>query len=199
MIVPSLVATVIKSTVNIEGGVFNHPSDIGGLTKYGVASRYNPEVKDKIQDGSFSVDDAINLYYEKYWCGSKAAEAYNLGYRGIAYLIFDNYVAGHKFVTKYMQALIFLMTNRVGVIDGKFGKESIASLQKLGLNEQLLIIELIEQMAEPLAQLTASQTMKSQKKMGLPVYDFTKGFTNRIIKKAKAAKEAIYGREYNPY
>lgn len=194
-----VVRPLIQSTINIEGGVFNHPSDIGGLTQFGIASKYNPEVKEKIEVGNFTKEDALMIYYNKYWLGSKAAELYNLGYRGIAYLIFDNFVAGHRFVTMYLQALIFLLTDTNGKVDGKFGNESIAALRKLGQSQQEKLIRLIEPVARELGSLTAKRTMRSQEKAGLPVYDFTEGFTNRIVKKLNAAKEAIYGREYNPH
>lgn len=195
----SLVKPIITSTINIEGGVFNHPSDIGGLTKFGIASKYHPEVKEKIENGTFSVQDAFDIYYNKYWLASSADKLYSLGYRGVAYLIFDNMVAGHHFVTKYLQSLIFLLTDTSGKVDGKFGDESIAALQKLGQSQQEELINLILPAAGTLAMLTAQRTMRSQQKAGLPVYDFTEGFKNRILKKISAAKEAIYGREYNPY
>lgn len=48
----------------LEGGarLTNDPDDSGGLTKYGLAQRYNPTLDIR----NLTIDDAINVYTEKY-------------------------------------------------------------------------------------------------------------------------------------
>ena len=43
--------------------IVNHPSDPGGVTKYGIAQHYNKDV----DVASLTIQDAAKLYYNKYW------------------------------------------------------------------------------------------------------------------------------------
>jgi hypothetical protein len=56
--------------IGLEGKVSDDPRDPGGFTKWGLSSKYNPEV------GMWTtLDQAKEIYYEKYWvpAGSETA------------------------------------------------------------------------------------------------------------------------------
>lgn len=68
---------VIKQVLVAEGGYVNHPSDPGGPTKYGIAYNYNQGILKKfgIYAGnmvSLTKEQAIEIYYIKYWLASRA-------------------------------------------------------------------------------------------------------------------------------
>lgn len=46
-----------------EGILSNDPDDKGGLTKYGIASKYHPEV----DVANLTMDQAKEIYYNEYW------------------------------------------------------------------------------------------------------------------------------------
>mgnify|MGYP003149201708 FL=1 len=58
---------IIKSVLHREGGakITRDPDDPGGLTKFGISKRSNPDVDIE----NLSEDDAVLIYLEKYWSG----------------------------------------------------------------------------------------------------------------------------------
>jgi lysozyme family protein len=80
---------IIKFVLTSEGDYSNNAADPGGATKYGVASNYNQaalkalgvtDVKD------LTLEEAQEIYYSKYYIGSKA---YLIPDDKIAYIHFD--------------------------------------------------------------------------------------------------------------
>tara|TARA_R100000656_G_scaffold89970_1_gene65556 strand:+ start:1188 stop:1667 length:480 start_codon:yes stop_codon:yes gene_type:complete len=63
---------IIKSVLHREGGakITRDPDDPGGLTKFGISKRANPDVDIE----NLSEDDAVLIYLEKYWKPSRASE-----------------------------------------------------------------------------------------------------------------------------
>ena len=63
---------IIKSVLHREGGakITRDPDDPGGLTKFGISKRSNPDVDIE----NLSEDDAVLIYLEKYWKPSRASE-----------------------------------------------------------------------------------------------------------------------------
>jgi hypothetical protein len=49
--------------MDLEGCTSDHPSDKGGLTKYGIAQNYHPE----INVADLTLDDAKDIYLKDYW------------------------------------------------------------------------------------------------------------------------------------
>lgn len=47
----------------LNGGLNEHPNDPGGLTKWGIAQRYHPDLDVR----SLTLDDARGIYYRDYW------------------------------------------------------------------------------------------------------------------------------------
>jgi lysozyme family protein len=66
--------------LNVEGGYVNDPRDPGGATKYGVAFNYNQGYLKQFgiirpeQMASLTKDQALEIYYRKYWLPSQADE-----------------------------------------------------------------------------------------------------------------------------
>jgi len=53
----------IDHTLNLEGGVSDHVSDRGGLTKYGISSRSYPELDIK----NLTIEKAKEIYKRDFW------------------------------------------------------------------------------------------------------------------------------------
>jgi len=61
---------VIDFVLGQEGGYVNDPNDPGGETKWGISKRWNPD----LDIANLTRDDAIKVYWERYWLPSGAEE-----------------------------------------------------------------------------------------------------------------------------
>lgn len=68
---------VINKVLSHEGGFVDHPRDPGGPTNWGIAWNYNQAIltrlgytRDKMRQ--LKREDAIQIYFEKYWLPSDA-------------------------------------------------------------------------------------------------------------------------------
>lgn len=61
-------SSIIGDLLNREGGLVNDPKDPGGLTKFGIAARYNPGVDIR----NLTKDQAAQIYFDKYYRPSGA-------------------------------------------------------------------------------------------------------------------------------
>jgi lysozyme family protein len=59
---PPAVDSIIRGTLEHEGGIVDDPDDPGGYTAFGISERYFPEARD-----IKTVDDAIRVYYHRIW------------------------------------------------------------------------------------------------------------------------------------
>lgn len=53
---------IIQGIIEREGGLINHPSDPGGLTKYGISQRAYPDLDIK----NLTIADAVHIYQRDY-------------------------------------------------------------------------------------------------------------------------------------
>lgn len=99
-----------------EGGFVDHPADGGGATNYGISSTYNPGV----DVASLTREDAIEIYFEKYWSGN----GYELLPERLAIKVFDLAVnmGRNAAVTCLQRAL--RATGTMVAIDGVLGPET---------------------------------------------------------------------------
>lgn len=81
--------------LNAEGGYVWNPKDPGGATKYGIAFNYNQgylkkfEIFAPSQMKELTRDQALEIYYRKYWLPSQADE---LPDRRLALVYFDHVI-----------------------------------------------------------------------------------------------------------
>lgn len=86
---------VYPYVLSVEGGYVNDPNDKGGATNFGIAFNYNQNALKKfgitqpIQMKNLTKEQAIEIYYQKYWVPSKADE---LPDTGLAMVYFDHAV-----------------------------------------------------------------------------------------------------------
>lgn len=94
--------------LNSEGGYVYHPNDPGGATNHGIAYRFNDVAVRRY--GIYKPEDmrrltkeqALEIYYEKYWLPSKADELLDTG---MAFVYFDFYVTSGGFADTLLDRL----------------------------------------------------------------------------------------------
>jgi lysozyme family protein len=70
-----------QHVLKVEGGLVNHPSDPGGLTKYGISQRSYPYLDIR----NLTVDQARAIYLKDFWLAAQC----DLMPRGIDVMLFD--------------------------------------------------------------------------------------------------------------
>ena len=83
---------VYPHVLRFEGGYVNNPNDPGGATKYGIAFNYNQGILRSFnivtpgQMRILSKEQAVAIYYRKYWIPSQGDEIPDIG---LAFVYFD--------------------------------------------------------------------------------------------------------------
>jgi murein DD-endopeptidase MepM/ murein hydrolase activator NlpD len=108
------------SNQKLHVGYLDHPKDPGGLTKFGVAQRYNPNV----QIFDMSYEQARSTGYNVYWL-AKQNDCSQITSGKIACMAFDmNYALGPGTAKALMQ--------KAGITGNETGAAEIAAVEKLG-------------------------------------------------------------------
>ena len=76
--------SAIIKTIRREGGdkITEDPADPGGLTKYGIAKRYHPEIDIR----NLTLEEATAIYKKEYWDTVRADEIQS---QSVAEMLFD--------------------------------------------------------------------------------------------------------------
>jgi lysozyme family protein len=108
------------AVLKFEGGVSDHPSDPGGLTKYGISQRSYPD----LDIANLTLDEAKAIYKRDYWDKVKG----DILPAGISTLVFDSAVNQGP-----LRATLFLQ-KALGVDpDGIIGPRTIAAASRANL------------------------------------------------------------------
>jgi lysozyme family protein len=119
----------------LEGEFTNDPSDPGGVTKWGVASRYHPEVL----RSNFKKTDADSIFIEQYW---KPSGANRIKSEILALTLFQ--ISVHIGVTKAVTLLqstlnICVQDGERLKLDGKAGTQTILKVNQMSETSTLLV------------------------------------------------------------
>jgi lysozyme family protein len=121
----SLLSTIIRHTISLEGGSVNNPNDAGGETKFGISKRSYPALDIK----NLTEEQAIEIYERDFW------KKMNLN------LLCSPVVAGKVFdigVNMGQSTAIRFLQQIVGAgVDGILGAKTAALVNVE--NEQLII------------------------------------------------------------
>lgn len=104
-----------------NGKVTNIPGDKGGLTKWGIAEKYNPQLT-RVQIMNLTKDQALQIYHKKYWEPSKSGKmAWPL-----TLINFDSAIlCGPERTAKFLQEALKVK------IDGIIGIQTMQALEKV--------------------------------------------------------------------
>jgi len=120
---------IIRKVLEREGGskLTDDPSDPGGLTKYGISKRSNPDVDIR----NLTEDQAVVIYLNKYWTPSKASSLSE----SIQDMYFDMVVNfGQSRAVKILQEACNNKNRKSAnklVVDGKIGPKTIKASKLL--------------------------------------------------------------------
>lgn len=177
----------VAKTFELEGFYSDHKHDPGGQTMYGISSKWNPEVADKIKNKTLTIEEAKDIYKRNYW--GKIYKVNDLPF-AIAWILFDAKVHGTLESVKDIQRWINYHFKSNLVVDGVFGPATYKFLPK----EKEDLVDLLVYLsgrAQSSARSAAVRVKNQQEKMGLPVYDYTAGFTNRLMERYSFAKAQV--------
>lgn len=121
-----------------NGGLVDDPRDAGGLTKWGVAQRYNPDIDVR----NLTRDGAKDFYWQKYWRPMRLDLIAN---RRVAYEILENAVnSSPSFAVQCVQGALRLMGVMVAR-DGALGPQTAAAVNTFRDVDALLRLQNILQ------------------------------------------------------
>ena len=118
---------IIKEVLRREGGakLTKDPDDPGGVTKYGISKRSNPDVDVE----NLTEDEAVIIYLEKYWKPSKASSLPE----SLQDMYFDMVVNfGQRRAVKILQeACNHKNKGKDLVVDGRIGPNTLRASKSL--------------------------------------------------------------------
>ena len=118
---------IIKEVLRREGGakLTKDPDDPGGVTKYGISKRSNPDVDVE----NLTEDEAVIIYLEKYWRPSKASSLPE----SLQDMYFDMVVNfGQRRAVKILQeACNHKNKGKDLVVDGRIGPNTLRASKSL--------------------------------------------------------------------
>jgi len=124
--IPAIAAQAIAGVLEEEQGINRNKKDRGGITNWGISSRWYPNVNIE----NLTVFDAANIYYNDYWLSNQCNQMPN----AIAYMVFDTAVnQGRSFARKTLQKLINVK------VDGIIGRKTLAALNNV--NDPHLLLQ----------------------------------------------------------
>lgn len=180
--------SMIDKVFELEGNWSDDKSDPGGATMYGISSVHNPKYANKIKSKTLTKAEAQMIYRDNYWTPIYKVDSLPLP---IAWIIFDARIHGSLESIKDIQTWISKNINSSITIDGIYGKQTWENLPKSKQMLADLVSYLIERTGLS-ARAAAVRTMESQKRLGLPVTDYTNGFTKRLTERYSFATDLQY-------
>lgn len=188
------IVQTIADCIDNEGWSYSDsPSDLGGATGFGLSARYNPSLRTAIISQSLTAQVVFDTYKKKYYYPSGAHIAHRDGMNGIAALIFECRVTGHRDVVRALQMSVNEVLATKLVCDGKYGgKTNSALLQSILEGKYKLVMERLNKKAGFIGARAANRVMEAQRSQGIAVYDYTNGFRNRIERMVGYAVQAKF-------
>lgn len=161
-----------------NGGWNHHPSDHGGPTQWGIAANYNPKYAEKIKKKKLSYEEALGIYYNKYY-----KPIYNIDKLppSIGFILFDARVHGSiRTDARDLQTLVNVVSGARLKTDGVYGPKTYRAISQLSGPQLTSILSMMRMTVPFRAEKVAKSTMRSQKRKGLRVTNYTNGFRKRF-------------------
>lgn len=178
---------VIEKTFELEGGWSSSNSDPGGMTMYGISSRFHPTYAAKIKNKTLTIAEAKKIYRSEYWDDIYKIDSIPVV---IAWIVFDAKVHGSKESIIDLQKWIKDNTNPNVTTDGVFGPNTWKGIPT-SKDQLLSLIAYLEKNTRVSARLAAMRVMRYQKENGLVVKDYTAGFEARFEERYAFGKSLV--------
>lgn len=167
----------VDFTLKNEGILANDNNDKGGLTRFGISSRFYFKVHPDATAENFdnlSLDDAINIYYRYFW----QAHSLHLIDHPFSIVVFDQVVNRGFAAIRTLQQALNITTKGDLSVDGIMGPASVSSLQRA-----------LDQHRDCLPLLLSFIVLTQKSYINICIKDpsqndFLKGWINRTLKYA---------------
>lgn len=180
---------ILAETGGKGDGWSNHESDLGQATQWGISSLANPDLADLIVSRKLSYEQAVQRYFVRYYRSIIGVDQLD---PRLVYIIFDAKVHGAKVTIEFIQKWLNTQKNFKLAVDGIYGKATASALMLLSTEEVSQLISLYVKQAKDLAKEMARRVKIEQKRRGVKVYDYSRGFTNRLLARGNFAKDYVY-------
>jgi lysozyme family protein len=177
-----------------EGKSSNDKRDPGKATMFGLSEKSNPDIAEKLINRTLTEDEAIKVYFNKYY-----KSIYNIAalHSALAFIIFDAGIHGSRESIREMQYWANRNARKEGSAqiaeDGFFGPASFERFDELSEAEIKSMLKYLISKAPANASLAAQRVMRVQKRDGLEVYDYTEGFKNRLMSRYSVSQKFLEG------
>lgn len=127
---------ILYNIIGYEGGFSDISGDKGGKTMFGISSTNNPVVASKIATRTLTIDDALEIYRNKYVRWPMYQDAKNFKMR---YLATDVKVWGLLSLRSVQRALNEMFGESIAV-DGRYGPNTAALFRRVVTTEDSLTL-----------------------------------------------------------
>lgn len=160
----------IDKLMDYEGRYSNLPDDRGGPTMWGIASNFNPDLREDIINQRLTRDRARERYFTRYWRGIAGIDSLH---PSVAYVLFNGRVHGITF-----SRVAGLAQQLAGLQPGAWGPRSAAHVAKWNSHQVSRYLSEIEQRARVMGVEIAEAARSPYKN----------GFVNRLLHAARDAR-----------
>lgn len=163
-------------------------SDPGGITLFGLTARDHPNIADKIVSAKLTLEEAKDVFREEYF--DKIYGGYQLP-RLIAFIAYDARI--HGSFESIVDLQNWLRTKGHNITnEGKFGPSTYSAVMSISPDQYRDLVNYLLDHAASSAAKAAKRVRDYQDKHGLPPYDYTNGFTNRLVKRYTQAERVQF-------
>lgn len=176
---------------DIEGDVGDIEGDKGGLTVFGLSTRYHGAYVRRatllIQNGQRDVarEEAVQIYYREYYTHIYGWRTLEAEYPWLMTLLFNGRVhgIGQRDYVREVQTFINTLRSTKLVIDGQLGPRTLSSLRSLTGAERNRLFDYLT--SEQVVERLTKQRQRAVQIGGAKNVD--RGIRNRILKEMKIA------------
>lgn len=185
---PTFLAMIEHIIHRFEGPRSNEKFDPGRATMFGLSERHHPEVRKEIINGTLTKDRAIKIYFDKYYSTIYGIDRIH---PAVAFIVLDGRIHGSRESIRDMQTWLSRKSGKSIIADGIFGPKTYNEIKDLTSDELKQMLAYLDQRAFESAANAARRVLDLQAREGLPSYDYTNGFKNRLSKRYSFANTLI--------
>jgi lysozyme family protein len=177
----SLVLTTLmfESGGRMDGAPHSDPSDPGSATQWGISAAAYPKQALRIAKGNLKLEVAVQIARDEYLARVPRVNGSPALSPALGFILFDNLFHGNSTELVGVMQKYLIATGWELTIDGYVGPKTADALVHMSEQAQAGLLMLLNATAYDMAKSKAKAVMDKQRRLNLPVYDYTDGFHNR--------------------
>lgn len=166
--------TLIFEVGHTKNGFVSNATE---LTIWGISAKANPEVRAKIQNKTLTRQEAIDIYYRKYY---RPIAYINQIDPRIGFIIFDERVHGQNRNTiRMLQTCLNMYENANLLVDGRYGPKTGLALTRASVDTRDAFLEMYATQIDELVKQKAQAVKRVLSRKGAKPRDYTSAFLSR--------------------